>query len=125
MSVGQPYDPSKGHQQGPASWGYSTTKKYFFSVSNNGQEGVVWQDQDTMKIFLSWLSGKDMSVVSNFELPTAGMSNPILNAAAGNDKGEVVAWAGGWKCAVLMCAFVAGVGLLRTAQTTLTVVRCI
>ena len=97
VSVGQPYDPSKGHQQGPASWGYSTTQKYLFPVSNNGQEGVVWQDQDTLKIFLSWLSGKGLSVVSNFELPTTGVSNPVLNAAAGNGKGEVVVWA----CSVL------------------------
>ena len=92
VSVGQPFDPSKDGQVGLENGAYNYgSRKYFFPVSNNGQEGVVWQDPKTLKIFLSWLSGKDMAVLSNFELPTAGVSNPILNAAAGNGKGEVVA----------------------------------
>ena len=89
VSVGQPYDPSVSFQKGPNYWGYRYgTPKYFFAVSKNDVEGVVWQDATTSKIFLTWLSG-DLLRASHIQLPTNGISNPILTAAAGNGKGEV------------------------------------
>ena len=89
ISEGQPVDPSKDYQYSPGSFGNTFGHlKYFFPVSNNGQEGCVWQDINTRKIFLSWFS-TDLLKVSNIELPTNGMSKPKLQAAAGNGKGEV------------------------------------
>ena len=88
VSVGQPYDPSVSFQKGPDYWGYRYgISKVFFPVSNKGSEGVVWQDK-TSKIFLTWLSG-DLLRASHVELPTNGISKPILAAAAGNGQGEV------------------------------------
>ena len=90
VSAGQPYDPSVSFQRGPDYWSYRYgTRKYFFPVSNNGREGVVWQDQTTLKIFLTWLS-TDLLSVSTIELPANGIASPLLEGAAGNDKGEVI-----------------------------------
>ena len=91
VSAGQPYDPSVSFQRGPDYWRYRySRRKYFFPVFNNGREGVVWQDQNTLKIFLTWLS-TDFSSISTIELPTNGIADPLLEGAAGNDKGEVLA----------------------------------
>ena len=89
LSVGQPFNPAKEYQLGPAN--FPRIRKFFFPVDNNGKEGVVWQDQTTRKIFLSWLT-TDFSKVSHVELSTdkAIIPTPILAAAAGNGKGEVL-----------------------------------
>ena len=90
VSVGQPYDPSVSFQRGPDYWGYRYgTQKYFFPVFNKDLEGVVWQDAATSKIFLTWLMA-DFMHARNIELPTNGISKPILAAAAGNGNGEVL-----------------------------------
>lgn len=117
VSVGQPHDPSKEFQRGPAYWGYRYgTAKYFFAVSNNGKEGVVWQDPKTSKIFLSWLTADFLSI-SHIPLPTKGLYEPVLQGAAGNGKGEVLfcAWGANTKCihTALMCFFgMEGVGFM-------------
>ena len=90
LPAGQPFDPSKDFQLGPADYSYTYgDRKYFFPVSNNGTEGVVWQDQTTLKVYLTWLK-PDFLGISNIELPTHDIPEPILDAAAGNGKGEVV-----------------------------------
>ena len=94
VSAGQPFNPATDILRTPGWGGYSGTTKYFFPVSNNGQEGVVWQDQKTLKIFLSWFA-TDFSAVSNIELTTNNVNKPVLNAAAGNGKGEVIGLAWG------------------------------
>ena len=109
VSVGQPHDPSKEFKYGPAYWGYRYgTAKYFFAVSNNGKEGVVWQDPKTSKIFLSWLTA-DFLKISHIALPTKGLYKPVLQGAAGNGKGEVLfcVWGANTKCihTALMCCF--------------------
>ena len=74
---------------GPQNFEYKySTRKFFFPVFDDGQEGVVWQDQSTLKIFLTWLS-KDFLSVANIELPTNGIREPLLEGAASNNKGEV------------------------------------
>ena len=111
VSVGQPYNPSKSFQSGPDYWGYRYgTPKYFFPVSDNGKEGVVWQDETTSKIFLSWLTADFLSV-SHIELPTNNVPKPILEAAAGNGKGEVLGRARILRCSVLMCALEGGIAV--------------
>ena len=98
VSVGQPYDPSVSFQKGPSDEGYNYgTSKYFFAVANNNSEGVVWQDTTTSKIFLTWLSD-DLLRASHIELATNGISDPILAAAVGNGKGEVL-------CVLDICHF--------------------
>ena len=89
VSIGQPYNPSKNFLEGPSSWKYRYgTWKRFFPVFNSGIEGVVWQDKDSNKIFLSWLVDNFLSI-SHVELPTKSVVKPVLQAAAGNGKGEV------------------------------------
>ena len=92
-SIQNPFDPLIDWAIGPASWNqkYSTPKRFHHvSRVNTGvgsQDGVVFQDEVSKKIYVSWLL-HECDDVETFELDTDGASNSMLYGATsdGNDR---------------------------------------
>ena len=90
VAAGQPFDPTENFAVGPSNWQYRYgTRKRFFAVFDNGREGVVWQDETTFKVFLTWFAADLTSIDSQKELATGGVAKPVLEAAVGNGQGLI------------------------------------
>jgi len=60
--------------------------KQFFIVYDYDNEGVVWQDPTTLSVFVTWFNKLSSDTV---KLPNPTSSPYVLEAAAGNNKGEI------------------------------------
>jgi len=60
---GRPFVPESDWNASPESWQhrYGIPKKFFIVGRSDGKEGVVWQDQDTSDIYMTWFASDLLS----------------------------------------------------------------
>ena len=85
------FDTVKDYAAGPSSASnrYGQNRKYFVVSDQNGREGVVWQDQKTGQLWVSWLAA-DRRSLSSAKL-SGGAADKVLAAATADASGNIFA----------------------------------
>jgi hypothetical protein len=86
---GRPFAPESDWDISPDDWGsnYGIPKKFFAVARSDGKEGVVWQDEQTSDVYMTWLAS---DLLSSETKKISSGNYHLLAAASDGENGMVL-----------------------------------